>query len=156
MILNSIRRKSQAARKSQATSHASSHATSGTDESARGGSAGFSERQPSGLGSSGGAPHVQPTHFLLYLNRETFVGNAGLLLAAEVRAARTTGLPIALAHENDLARKGCEFGRFFTTTPSDLIAVSARRARSASTTAHAWKGVRGAGERNGQCGCCCV
>ena len=33
-----------------------------------------------------------------------------------------TGQPIVLLHENDMEDGGCEFGRFFSTTPQDLIA----------------------------------
>ena len=58
---------------------------------------------------------------LLYLSERTWVGKAGELLAAEVRKARAAGLPIVMLHENDRERHGCEFGHFFTTTPSDLI-----------------------------------
>ena len=30
-------------------------------------------------------------------------------------------LPIVMLHENDMANGGCEFSRFFETTPSDLV-----------------------------------
>ena len=58
------------------------------------------------------------THMLLYLSKETFVGAAGDRLADEVRAARAAKLPVLLLHE----KNSCEFGRFFQTTPQDLIA----------------------------------
>jgi len=61
------------------------------------------------------------THFLLYLNQETFLAAQGARLAHEVREARATGLPIVLVHENDTRCGGCIFGRFFQTTPQDLI-----------------------------------
>ena len=65
------------------------------------------------------------THFFLYLNRDTFVGedmSMGAALAAEVRCARQQAdLPIVMAHENDVELRGCEFGHFFGTTPNDLI-----------------------------------
>jgi len=72
---------------------------------------------------SGGAAlraPTQPTHFLLYLNEQTYVGDNGAL-ARELREARTAGLPTVMIHEKDSARGGCEFGNFFETTPQDLI-----------------------------------
>ena len=63
---------------------------------------------------------AQPTHFLLYLNEQTYVGDDGGL-AQELRQARALGLPIVMIHERDNARGGCEFGNFFETTPQDLI-----------------------------------
>ena len=65
--------------------------------------------------------NVRPTHFLLYLNVDTFNGEAGIQLANELRIARAAGLPVVMAHENDPERGGCEFSRFFRTTPEDLI-----------------------------------
>ena len=65
----------------------------------------------------------EPTHFLLYLNENTFVGDDGAQLADEVRAALAAGLPVIMSHENDPAKGGCVFDRFFTTTPQDLIAT---------------------------------
>jgi len=47
---------------------------------------------------------------------------AGEQLADEVRLMMRTGQPIVLLHENDMENGGCEFGRFFSTTPQDLIA----------------------------------
>jgi len=70
-----------------------------------------------------GAP-PEPTHFLLYLNKRTFLEDAGTALAAEVRAALDAELPIAMIHEKDEAhieRRGCAFDTFFKTTPQDLI-----------------------------------
>ena len=62
------------------------------------------------------------THFLLYLRHDTYLGGAGGRLAAQLRAARAAGeIAVVMAHENDPARGGCEFGRFFETTPGDLI-----------------------------------
>ncbi|EOD36875.1 hypothetical protein EMIHUDRAFT_201153 [Emiliania huxleyi CCMP1516] len=59
--------------------------------------------------------------FLLYLNRNTWHGAAGVELAAEVRLALEIGAEIVMLHENDPERDGCEFGHFFGTTPVDLI-----------------------------------
>ena len=59
--------------------------------------------------------------FLLYLNRETFVGETGNKLAAQVRAARRSNIPVILVHENDADLGGCTFSTFFQTTPHDLI-----------------------------------
>jgi hypothetical protein len=61
------------------------------------------------------------THFLLYLAHETFVGEAGERLAEEVRAMMRTKQPIVMVHENNMQNGGCEFARFFSTTPQDLI-----------------------------------
>jgi hypothetical protein len=69
---------------------------------------------------SSAARLVEP-HFLLYLNEETFVGEDGERLARLVREVRTTPIPITMAHENDDQRGGCDFARFFQTTPGDLI-----------------------------------
>ena len=64
--------------------------------------------------------HFLP-HFLLYLNANTFLDAAGVQLAEELRKARAAMMPIVMCHEKDLERDGCEFGRFFGTTPQDLI-----------------------------------
>ena len=65
---------------------------------------------------------VAATHFLLYLAHETYVGEAGDALAEELREARANHLPLVMLHENDMDNGGCEFARFFETTPQDLIA----------------------------------
>jgi len=71
---------------------------------------------------SGNAQTAPPTHFLLYLNKETFMSDTrGDAFAQEVRDAQASELPIAIIHEKDEARHGCEFGTFFKTTPQDLI-----------------------------------
>ena len=67
------------------------------------------------------APPPMATHFLLYLAHETFVGEAGEKLAEEVRHMLQQDLPIVMLHENDMRNGGCEFVRFFSTTPQDLI-----------------------------------
>jgi hypothetical protein len=80
----------------------------------------------SGEQSAAGQTHAvsettaHATHFLLYLNEQTFVDDDGAL-AKEVRGARAVGLPVVMIHENDSSRDGCEFSRFFQTTPNDLI-----------------------------------
>ena len=63
----------------------------------------------------------EPTHFLLYLTKKTFMGLKGKGLAHEVRTARAAGLPVVLVHETDAERDGCAFDTFFQTTPQDLI-----------------------------------
>jgi hypothetical protein len=68
------------------------------------------------------APPPTATHFLLYLSHDTFVGEAGERLAAEVRVMMTRDQPIVMLHENDMDNGGCEFARFFSTTPQDIIA----------------------------------
>ena len=42
-------------------------------------------------------------------------------LADVVREARKVDLEIIMVHEVDEARGGCEFARFFQSTPQDLI-----------------------------------
>ena len=71
--------------------------------------------------SSQNANPSRATHFLLYLSEDTFVGESGELLAAEVRNVRSAALPIVMVHENDPEHRGCAFGQFFNTTPQDLI-----------------------------------
>jgi hypothetical protein len=58
---------------------------------------------------------------LLYLNADTFVDEGGTQLTEELRKALAVQLPIVMAHESDPDRGGCEFSRFFCTTPEDLI-----------------------------------
>jgi len=62
------------------------------------------------------------THMLLFLAEQTFLGDQGAQLAEELRRARAAGFPVVMLHENDEENGGCEFGRFFATTPQDLIA----------------------------------
>ena len=61
------------------------------------------------------------THMLLNLNEQTFVGEAGQLLAHEVHMACAHAIPIVLVHELDQVKGGCIFDNFFQTTPQDLI-----------------------------------
>ena len=65
----------------------------------------------------GAPPTPEPTHFLLYLNKRTFLDGAGTALADEVRAALAAGLPIAMIHEKD------------RHTPSGAAAPSTRSSR---------------------------
>jgi hypothetical protein len=51
----------------------------------------------------------------------SYVGEAGEALAEELREARANGLPVVMLHENDMDNGGCEFARFFDTTPQDLV-----------------------------------
>jgi len=67
------------------------------------------------------------THFLLYLNDQTYLESAGKELAEEIRRARAvretwrSTIEIVMVHENDPERGGCEFGIFFDgRTPKDL------------------------------------
>ena len=69
----------------------------------------------------GGKEQGTPTHLLLYLTYETFVGDLGSEFADEVRFAKAANIPIVMAHENHPEKGGCQFERFFTTTPPDLI-----------------------------------
>ena len=64
--------------------------------------------------TNGKASHGVPSkpYFLLYLNQQTFLDDAGGRLADEVRQARGPAqLDIVMAHENDPQRAGCEFAR---------------------------------------------
>ncbi|KAL1527880.1 hypothetical protein AB1Y20_009256 [Prymnesium parvum] len=60
-------------------------------------------------------------HFFLYLSKDTFAGNSGARLAAEIRMARKRRIPFVLVHENDVARGGCEFSWVLDSTPQDLV-----------------------------------
>ena len=53
--------------------------------------------------------------FLLYLNKDTWVGEAGERLAAEVALACKAGVPLLSVHENDPGKGGCEFATFLST-----------------------------------------
>eukprot|EP00966_Prymnesium_polylepis_P040354 936522-Prymnesium_polylepis.1 len=63
--------------------------------------AGSSQAKSAGAASETTAP---PTHFLLYLNEETFTDRDGAL-ASEVRVARAAGLPVVMMHESDKDRQ---------------------------------------------------
>ena len=69
----------------------------------------------------------EATHFLLYLNKSTYVGTPGERLASQLRAVRATSLPIVMVHECDPARGACDFSRFFET-----VRTSATRATRAA------------------------
>jgi len=61
-------------------------------------------------------------YMLLLLNHSTFTGEQGKVLAAQVRTALKKKVNMVMVHETDAtSRDGCEFSRFFTTTPTDLI-----------------------------------
>ena len=60
--------------------------------------------------------------FLLYLNQETWLGEAGSELAHQVRAARAAGISVVLVHECDPTLGACEFFILFQMTPHDLVA----------------------------------
>ena len=70
-----------------------------------------------------GGTDIKVTHFLLYLNDQTYRGEAGKRLADELRVVRAMGgAKVVMVHENDLARGGCTFGIFFDgRTPQDLL-----------------------------------
>jgi len=65
--------------------------------------------------------HLRKQYFVLYLNRETFMGAVGAVLAREVVKALECRVSIVLFHENDPALGGVPFGHFFKTTPRELI-----------------------------------
>lgn len=58
---------------------------------------------------------------LLYLNRRTFVGEAGNMLAREVEVAMAKGIELILIHELDPEFESCPFDHFFSTTPQRLV-----------------------------------
>ena len=61
---------------------------------------------------------LEENFFLLYLNKHTFLNEAGEYLAAQVREVhRRTPKRILLVHENDIALDPCEFGRSPHRTP---------------------------------------
>ena len=68
-----------------------------------------------------GSSTTQATHFLLYLNKQTFNGPEGETLAVQVRDTQRVGMQIVMVHENDPDQGSCEFANFFQTTPPDLI-----------------------------------
>jgi len=72
-------------------------------------------------GSDGRNLSPSATVMFLYLNNQTFLNEAGRLLADEVRSARAAGVRILLVHETDSARGGMDFGVLFHRTPEDLI-----------------------------------
>ena len=81
-----------------------------------------STRDSEATGPDAESTEPAPTHVLLYLNDRTFVGGRGRRLATTMRALLHEGHPkILLVHELDEACGGCEFSRFFDTTPRDLI-----------------------------------
>ena len=64
----------------------------------------------------------EPTVTLLYLNGETYMGEAGERLAVELVAAQKAGCRLLMLHENDGNKHGCEFGVFFDgRTPDELL-----------------------------------
>ena len=76
----------------------------------------------------------QASHFLLYLNVNTFEGQAGDRLADELRfllglpgGGRAGRVPpdqmvkVIMIHERDEAAGGCDFDRFLHVTPRDLV-----------------------------------
>ena len=78
-----------------------------------------------------GAPNMmrEPSYFLLLLNNQTFIGEQGDRLAAELRyvlaeskkAMSDSRMSIVMVHERDVDAGGCEFDRFIVCTPKDLV-----------------------------------
>jgi len=79
-------------------------------------------------GSASSKPTSNAPYFLLYLNCETYDGDAGQALAAEVREALLTQQRMLMLHEKDPARGGVEFGHLFLTTPRFLVDMGLYRA----------------------------
>ena len=81
------------------------------------------------------ARKADSTHFILYLSKETWLGEPGEALAEEVRKARAAGTPITMVHSTPDNPDGCEFGTLFTTVriaPRTQLSSSVR-----SASAHA-------------------
>ena len=74
--------------------------------------------------TSNAVPHL---HLLLYLNVETFMGDAGARLARELRKARAMQLPIVMVHESALR------ARLKHTSHLDSIYATLSRAHGALT-----------------------
>ena len=74
------------------------------------------------------------THFLLYLNDQTFLHADGERLAHELRNLTMVGrtVQIVMVHENDSASGGCAFSIFFERTPLDLIQTGLYNVRACS------------------------
>ena len=73
------------------------------------------------------------THFLLYLNDQTYLHAEGERLAEELRRARAAGstIEVVMVHENEPERGGCEFGILFDgRTPQDLLHSGTYNVRS--------------------------
>ena len=56
---------------------------------------------------------------LLYLNEQTYLGEAGGRLAEQLHVARAGDVKVVMVHENDAARGGCDFGVYFDGRTSD-------------------------------------
>ena len=78
----------------------------------------------SGLTVSTAEEAGDATHMLLYLNADTWSDER---LAEQVKQARQDRLKIVMAHENDLDRGGCEFAKFFETTPQERCPSAVHR-----------------------------
>ena len=65
------------------------------------------------------------SHFVLYLNCDTWGGEAGETLAKEIRAARACGFPICMIHEAD---RGHVRGR--RTQPRPRVGPRPRRSHA--------------------------
>ena len=65
---------------------------------------------------AGGASHV-----LLYLNDQTYLGEAGQRLVEQLRLARAGGVKVVMVHENDAARGGCAFAIFFDGRTPEVL-----------------------------------
>ena len=76
-----------------------------------------------GLSSSiSSAEQLDATVMLLYLNGQTYLGDAGELLGTELLAVQKAGCSILMMHENDPCKGGCEFRVYFDgRTPSELL-----------------------------------
>ena len=71
--------------------------------------------------SAGPTGLEQSTHFLLYLNKDTWSGTSSLLLVADVEQAIARKMPVILVHEKDPTAGACKFSDFFSSTPEHLL-----------------------------------
>ena len=79
---------------------------------------------PESVVAGGATKRATATYFVLYLNDQTYLHEAGAKLADDLRTARAEGstTEIVMVHENDQQRGGCTFGTFFDgRTPEDLL-----------------------------------
>ena len=106
----------------------------------------------SGLTVSTAEEAGDATHMLLYLNADTWSDER---LAEQVKQARQDRLKIVMAHENDPALGGCQFSRFFETTPQERMSHSGARPEPPlplqpsppnAAGAHRWRTLHGPGK----------
>ena len=66
-------------------------------------------------------PDAEPTLLLLYLNSDTFAGEAGLQLEAALSSSWACCTPVLLVHERRPDHGACDFSRFFAACSSSIL-----------------------------------